>query len=276
MRTEKIILQPEETMETIGNKFNLRLDRRGAIKALTAAAATAAISPFLLGSAKAMMPTMAAGVALKAMAPDASETYPYQLPQLPYAVNALDAAIDPMTMEIHHGKHHKGYTDKLNAALEGHPDLQKKPLVDLLSNLDGVPEDVRTAVRNNGGGYYNHSLFWPLMSPNGGGTPGGKLGEAINRDFGAFEKFREDFAKAAGTVFGSGWAWLVADKFGKLSIMQTFNQDTVLAKGIKPVLGIDVWEHAYYLRYQNRRPEYIENFWKVVNWNRAAMNYDAQ
>ena len=197
----------------------------------------------------------------------------HTLPELPYALNALEPHIDAKTMEIHYGKHHQGYVDKLNAALEGHADLQELNVEELLSDLDRVPEDIRTAVRNNGGGHANHSLFWKMMKPGGGGEPQGELKEAIDRKFGDLSKFQEAFTNAAATLFGSGWAWLIVNKEGELEIIQTPNQDSPLSRGLKPVLGLDVWEHAYYLHYQNRRPEYINAWWNVVNWDNAEDNY---
>src|SRR5690606_6597066 len=179
----------------------------------------------------------------------------HQLPPLPYPYNALEPHIDEQTMRIHHDKHHDTYVTKLNQALEGHPELQSKSIEDLLRGIDSVPESIRTAVRNNGGGHANHSLFWEIMSPNGGGAPSGALAAAINSAFGSFEKFKEEFTQAAANRFGSGWAWLVVDKDGKLAVTSTPNQDSPLMEGKTPILGLDVWEHAYYLKYQNRRPE---------------------
>ncbi len=200
---------------------------------------------------------------------------PFELPKLPYDFNALEPYIDARTMEIHYTKHHQGYVNKLNAALEKHPELQGKSIEELLRGLDSVPEDIRTAVRNNGGGHFNHSLFWPVMSPNGGGKPGGELAKAIEGAFGSFDSFKEQFSATAAGVFGSGWAWLVVDGGGALSITSTPNQDSPLSRGLTPILGLDVWEHAYYLKYQNRRPEYIENWWNVVNWDQVAKNLAA-
>ncbi|MDY0405559.1 superoxide dismutase [Virgibacillus sp. 179-BFC.A HS] len=197
----------------------------------------------------------------------------FELPELPYAYDALEPTIDKETMNIHHTKHHNTYVTKLNAALEGHADLQEKSLEDLISNLDAVPEDIRTAVRNNGGGHANHSLFWKVLSPNGGGEPTGELADKINDKFGSFDKFKEEFAAAAAGRFGSGWAWLVLDN-GELAIESTPNQDSPLMEGKKPLLGLDVWEHAYYLKYQNKRPEYISAFWNIVNWDEVAKNYN--
>jgi Fe-Mn family superoxide dismutase len=196
----------------------------------------------------------------------------FELPSLPYAYAALEPSIDAMTMEIHHGKHHNGYVNNLNAALEKHPELAGKSLEELVSNLNTVPEDIRTAVRNNGGGHFNHSLFWTVMSPDGGGEPSGELATAIASSFGDFASFKDTFAKAAATRFGSGWAWL-GIKDGKLAVLSMPNQDVPMMEGLTPVLGIDVWEHAYYLKYQNRRPEYVSNWWNVVNWEEVARRY---
>lgn len=197
----------------------------------------------------------------------------HQLPALPYAFDALEPHIDAMTMEIHHGRHHATYVNNLNAALEGHADLQAKSVEELISNLDAVPESIRTAVRNNGGGHANHTLFWQILSPNGGGAPSGKLADAINAVFGSFDNFKAEFTKAAATRFGSGWAWLIVDN-GKLAVTSTPNQDSPLMEGKTPILGLDVWEHAYYLKYQNKRPDYIAAFWNVVNWDEVAKRYD--
>lgn len=200
---------------------------------------------------------------------------PFELPPLPYAEDALEPHIDARTMSIHHDKHHAGYTNNLNSALEGHADLAGKSIEDLLGNLNAVPESIRTAVRNNGGGYANHNLFWTVMGPNGGGEPTGALGDAISAEFGSFASFKDAFAKAAATRFGSGWAWLYVDSNGKLVVGSTPNQDTPLMEGNTPILGLDVWEHAYYLNYQNRRPDYISAWWNVVNWDAVAANYEA-
>jgi superoxide dismutase, Fe-Mn family len=197
----------------------------------------------------------------------------FKLPDLPYAKDALEPHIDARTMEIHHGKHHAGYTNKLNAALEKHPELGDKSVEALLGNLESVPADIQTAVRNNGGGYANHSLFWQVMGPQGGGQPSGDLATAINQTFGGFDAFKQAFASAAADRFGSGWAWLVVDAFGKLQVYSLPNQDSPLMNGHTPILGLDVWEHAYYLNYQNRRPDYIQAFWNVVNWSTVAENY---
>ena len=196
----------------------------------------------------------------------------FSLPQLPYEYDALKPHIDKETMNIHHTKHHNTYVTNLNAALEGQEDLAGKSLEELLANIESVPENIRTAVRNNGGGHANHSLFWELLSPNGGGEPTGELAEAIAAKFGSFESFKEEFAKAATTRFGSGWAWLTV-KDGELELSSTANQDSPLMEGKTPILGLDVWEHAYYLNYQNRRPEYIASFWNVVNWDEVSKRY---
>jgi Fe-Mn family superoxide dismutase len=196
----------------------------------------------------------------------------FELPSLPYAYNALEPTIDAMTMEIHHSKHHNAYVSNLNAALEKHPELEGKSLADLVSDLDDVPEDIRTAVRNNGGGHFNHSLFWSVMSPNGGGEPQGDLANAINDAFGDFASFKDVFSKAAATRFGSGWAWL-GFKNGNLAVLSMPNQDVPMMENLTPILGIDVWEHAYYLKYQNRRPEYVANWWNVVNWEEVARRF---
>lgn len=198
----------------------------------------------------------------------------FTLPALPYDFNALAPHIDEETMKIHHGKHHQTYITNLNNAIEPYEELANKSLEDLLSNLDAIPEAARTAVRNNGGGHANHSLFWTILSPNGGGEPTGELANAVNKKFGSFDAFKEEFAKAAATRFGSGWAWLVVNN-GELEVTSTPNQDTPIMEGKTPILGLDVWEHAYYLNYQNRRPDYINAFWNVVNWDEVANNYQA-
>ncbi|MEK4755343.1 superoxide dismutase SodA [Priestia sp. FSL R5-0597] len=198
----------------------------------------------------------------------------YKLPELPYAYDALEPHIDKETMNIHHTKHHNTYVTNLNAAVEGKADLESKSIEELISNLDAVPEDIRTAVRNNGGGHANHSLFWTILCPNGGGAPTGELADAIASKFGSFDQFKEEFANAAKTRFGSGWAWLVVNN-GKLEVTSTPNQDSPLMEGKTPILGLDVWEHAYYLNYQNRRPDYISAFFNVVKWDEVAKRYDA-
>ncbi len=199
----------------------------------------------------------------------------FELPPLPYSEDALEPHVDARTMSIHHDKHHAAYTNNLNSALEGQPDLAGKSIEALLGGLNAVPEAIRTAVRNNGGGYANHNLFWEIMGPGGGGEPSGDLAAAIADAFGSFTAFKEQFAKAATTRFGSGWAWLYVGQDGKLAIGSTPNQDTPLMEGNTPILGLDVWEHAYYLNYQNRRPDYIAAWWNVVNWDAVAQKYAA-
>jgi len=198
----------------------------------------------------------------------------FELPQLPYAYDALEPHIDKETMNIHHTKHHNTYVTNLNNALEGNTELLSKSVEEVIANLDAVPEAARTAVRNNGGGHANHSLFWQILSPNGGGEPTGAIADAINSKFGSYESFKDEFAKAATTRFGSGWAWLVVNN-GSLEVTSTPNQDSPLMEGKTPILGLDVWEHAYYLRYQNRRPEYINAFFNVINWEEVTKRYEA-
>lgn len=197
----------------------------------------------------------------------------YELPALPYAYDALEPHIDARTMEIHHTKHHQAYISKVNAAIEG-TDLESKTIEALVTDINSVPENIRGAVRNNGGGHANHSLFWTIMKPNGGGTPSGDLAAAIDAELGGFEKFKEDFSNAAATRFGSGWAWLSVSG-GKLEVSSTPNQDSPLMEGKTPILGLDVWEHAYYLNYQNKRPDYISAFFNVINWDEVASRYAA-
>jgi Fe-Mn family superoxide dismutase len=202
----------------------------------------------------------------------------FELPGLPYGYDALAPHIDARTMEIHHSKHHGGYVTKLNAALEGHSDLQSLSIEELCSKISSLPSDIQTAVRNNGGGHYNHSLFWKVLSPNGGGKPSGELAAAIDRDLGGFDAFKEKFSAAAAGRFGSGWAWLTVNADGKLCVCSTPNQDNPLMQGIaecpaRPILGLDVWEHAYYLNYQNRRPDYIQAWWNIVNWSQVEQNF---
>jgi Fe-Mn family superoxide dismutase len=200
----------------------------------------------------------------------------FTLPPLPYGYDALEPNIDARTMEIHHTKHHQGYVNNLNAAIEKAPELQSKSLEELLKNLSAVPEKVRTAVRNNAGGHWNHSLFWTIMTPNGGGEPTGDVANAIKKSFGDFSKFKEQFNAAASGRFGSGWAWLVSDPSGALSIESTPNQDNPVMDGRSPILGVDVWEHAYYLKYQNRRADYLSAWWNTVNWPEVAKRYEGR
>ena len=199
----------------------------------------------------------------------------HQLPPLPYANNALEPHIDAQTMEIHHDRHHNAYVTNLNAALDKHPELHDKSLEDLIADLNAVPEAIRTAVRNNGGGHANHSLFWTTIGPNAGGQPAGALAAAIDSELGGFDKFKEAFAAAATTRFGSGWAFLALSADGKLKVYSLPNQDSPIMEGETPLLGLDVWEHAYYLKYQNKRPDYIAAFWNVVNWDEVGKRYDA-
>ncbi|MGG3522828.1 superoxide dismutase [Bacillus pseudomycoides] len=198
----------------------------------------------------------------------------YELPALSYAFDALEPHFDEQTMMIHHDRHHATYVNNLNAALEGHDDLSTKSVEELIEKLDSVPENIRTAVRNNGGGHANHSLFWSILSPNGGCTPTGVVAEAINKAFGSYDQFKDQFTKAATGRFGSGWAWLVVDN-GQLAITSTPNQDSPLMEGKKPILGLDVWEHAYYLNYQNKRPDYISAFFHLINWDEVNKLYQA-
>jgi Fe-Mn family superoxide dismutase len=204
---------------------------------------------------------------------DENETYPFSLPPLPYAFDALEPAIDTRTMEIHHGRHHRGYVDKLNTALEGYPHLHSRTVGELVADWRGLPKEVRTAVRNNGGGHLNHSLFWPILSPAGGGAPVGTLAQAIKEQWGTMDDFRAAFGGATGSLFGSGWGWLVVNPAGRLEIVTTPNQDNPLSRGMVPIVGLDVWEHAYYLRYQNRRGDYIDSFWSVVDWSEAQRRF---
>lgn len=197
----------------------------------------------------------------------------FELPQLPYSFDALEPHIDARTMEIHHDKHHQAYTSNLNAAVEKHSELAGKSAEDLLSDLNAVPEDIRMAVRNNGGGFVNHNMFWTSMSPDGGGSPSGALADAINAALGDFDSFKETFAKAGMTRFGSGWAWLSKNSDGTVAVSSTSNQDNPLSEGLTPLLGLDVWEHAYYLNYQNRRGDYIAAWWNVVNWDEVSNRF---
>lgn len=195
------------------------------------------------------------------------------LPELPYAFDALEPHIDAKTMEIHYAKHHQAYIDKLNAALEKHPELFEKTAEELIADLDMLPEDIRSAVRNHGGGHVNHSFFWEMMKSNGGGEPSGKLADAIKKSFGDLATFKTKFEEQAANRFGSGWTWLIADG-GELSVMSTGNQDSPISEGKYPILGLDVWEHAYYLKYQNKRPEYAKAFWNVVNWTEVGKRFE--
>ena len=197
----------------------------------------------------------------------------HELPALPYEFSDLEPHIDTRTMEIHHGKHHNAYITNLNAALEGHPELQDKSIEDLLKDLGAIPSDIRGAVQNNGGGHYNHTLFWPSMSADGGGIPSGNLAAAIDSTFNDFESFKAEFSAAAATRFGSGWAWLSIDGNNNLTVSSTANQDNPISEGLSPILGLDVWEHAYYLNYQNLRPDYISAWWNIVNWDKVSERF---
>ena len=201
--------------------------------------------------------------------------YPHELPELGYDYGALEPHIDARTMEIHHTKHHQGYTNKLNAALEGHPGLHGYSGEQLLMGLDSLPESIRTAVRNNGGGFVNHTVFWSIMAPGGASEPSGALADAINDAFGSFSALKEKLTAVAGGQFGSGWGWLSVSAFGELGVTGTANQDSPYLQGSTPILGVDVWEHAYYLKYQNRRPDYLDAWWNVVNWDAVAARHDA-
>lgn len=197
----------------------------------------------------------------------------FTLPALPYPHDALEPHIDKQTMEIHHGKHHQAYINNANAALEKYPNLQSKTAEELIADLSAVPDDIRGPIRNNAGGHANHSFFWTIMGPNAGGAPKGDLADAINKKFGSLDNFKAEFTKAATTRFGSGWAWLCVDGKGELVVTSTANQDSPISDKLKPILGLDVWEHAYYLKYQNRRPDYVTAFWNVVNWDKVAEYY---
>ena len=199
--------------------------------------------------------------------------YPFQLPELGYATDALEPHIDGRTMEIHHGKHHQAYTNNLNAALEHHPELHDHSGEQLLARLGELPEGIRAAVRNNGGGFVNHKLFWEIMAPGGSNRPTEEMADLLSESFGSFDEFKQSFSGAAATQFGSGWAWLVVDPDGKLQVMATANQDSPISCNCVPILGVDVWEHAYYLNYQNRRPDYLDAFWNVVNWSEVSEKY---
>jgi len=198
----------------------------------------------------------------------------FKLPKLNYSHEALEPHIDKLTMKTHHLKHHQTYVDNFNKALDGHEEYQKMEIEDILKSLEELPEDIKTAVRNNGGGHYNHTIFWEIMSPNGGGKPKGELAKKIDEDLGGFDKFKEDFKAAALGQFGSGWAWLVLDSNNKLAIVSTPNQDNPISEGKKPLLGIDVWEHAYYLKYKNKRADYIDSWWNIVDWEKVSERFN--
>jgi superoxide dismutase, Fe-Mn family len=249
------------------------LSRRDAIKTLGGGAALLGLGAFSLRSAAAAPESPAAGSGMEAVT-SPPLTQPFALPKLAYAYEALEPHIDARTMEIHHTKHHQAYITNANKALAGHPDLQNLSASEILKNLGAVPEEIRTTLRNNVGGHANHSFFWQVIGPNAGGVPAGELAEAITKSFGSFDGLKQEFADAALKRFGSGWAWLSV-KSGALKIHSTANQDSPISDGAAPVLGLDVWEHAYYLRYQNRRADYVAAFWNVVNWVQADANYRA-
>jgi len=252
--------------------FRSVLNRRQMVRASLAAAAASALPRSLHGVGT-------EGGRLFSVIPPvpglAEQHYPFALPDLPYAPDALEVAVDVQTMEIHHGRHHQGYVTKLNGALEGHPSLHARTLTELVAGWERQPEAVRAAVRNSGGGHMNHSLFWPSLSPSGGGEAEGELAGAIRDRFGSFQAFRDQFSAAAGGVFGSGWGWLATDTSSRLEIIGTPNQDNPVSQGMVPLLGLDVWEHAYYLRYQNRRADYVKAFWDIVNWEEVGRRFGA-
>ena len=253
------------------------MSRRDLVK-VSAGAALAAVVPLGTGACAgepAPSGDDTSGSAAELLGSIWDQAYPFALTELPYPAYALEAAIDTQTMEIHYGRHHQGYVDNLNAALEGHASLHGRTLVELVAGWEELPEEVRTAVRNHGGGHLNHALFWPSLSPQGGGEPTAPLADAISGRFGSFSEFREQFSAAATSVFGSGWGWLAADGAGQLQIVTTPNQDNPVSEGMTPLLGLDVWEHAYYLRYQNRRGDYVQAFWDVVSWEEAGRRFSA-
>ena len=255
------------------------LNRRQMLKASASAAAAAALPRALRGGEAGAFPSESGGrwpATAQSVPGLPDQHYPFVLPDLPYAPDALEAAIDTQTMEIHHGRHHQGYVTGLNRALEAHTELHGRTLTQLVAGWEALPEEIRTAVRNTGGGHLNHSLFWPSLSPSGGGEASGPLGEGLRARFGSFSAFREEFSRAAGSVFGSGWGWLVSGADGRLEIVSTPNQDSPVSKGMTPLLGLDVWEHAYYLRYQNRRADYIQAFWDIVDWGEVGRRFAAR
>ncbi len=250
-----------------------RLLTRRAMLQTTVAGAAASLLPLNLACAEDGGESVPQGMGSAPGIPD--QRYPFALTELPYASDALEAAIDARTMEIHHGRHHNGYVNKLNAALEGHTELHGRTLAQLVAGWDQIPGEVQAGVRNSGGGHVNHALFWPSMSPNGGGEAEGALARALADRFGSFQAFRDEFAAAAGSVFGSGWGWLAATDSGGLEVVTTPNQDNPISQGMIPLLGLDVWEHAYYLRYQNRRADYVQAFFDVVSWEEVGRRFDA-
>jgi len=254
------------------------LNRRQVLRASIAAVAASALPGSLKGDEAGRSRAGAGAILftpLQSVPGLPDQRYPFTLPDLPYAADALEAAIDTQTMQIHHDRHHQGYVSGLNRALEPYPDLQTRTLAELVGGWEALPDAVRTAVRNTGGGHLNHSLFWPSLSPSGGGEPSGVLDDALRIRFGTFGAFREEFSRASGSVFGSGWGWLVSGAGGRLEIVSTPNQDNPLSRGMTPLLGLDVWEHAYYLRYQNRRADYVQAFWDIVNWDEVGRRFEA-
>ena len=247
------------------------INRRRAISSLLGGFGLSMVIPQFLANATSRSGARPVDPARAALGPG-SLTYPYELPDLPYDHEALAPNIDERTMQVHHGRHHQGYVNNLNNALEGHDRLQQHTLGELLADLENLPDDVRTAIRNNGGGHYNHALFWPLLTSEDT-HPHGALEEALAQTFESLDAFKEAFNSTAGGVFGSGWGWLATDAEGNLELVQTANQDTPLELGLYPVIGVDVWEHAYYLEYENRRGDYLETFWNVLDWEQAEENY---
>ncbi len=252
--------------------FDDVIDRRQMLRASMVAAGASVLPRTLAGAEAGAAPALRTAVQIPG-APD--QRYPFTLPDLPYSFDALESAIDAQTMEIHHDRHHAGYVNKLNAALEGHSQLHGLSLVELVTKWDGLMPAVQAGVRNSGGGHLNHALFWPSLAPGGGGEPEGALGRAIRDRFGSFQAFQDEFSQMSGSVFGSGWGWLVAAPSGALVVTRTHNQDNPISMGMVPLLGLDVWEHAYYLRYQNRRADYIQAFWNVVNWGEIGRRFEA-
>jgi len=255
--------------------FNLRAltSRRKALRWLASGAALSTMGPFAgPASGHTEGQTTTRQVPIPPI-PDDLGTFPYELPDLTYEYDAVEDAVDAETMEIHHQRHHQAYINNLNNALEDKPELHDVPLPELLGTLDDLPADIRTIVRDHGGGHLNHAMFWDMIGPDGGGTPSGKIADAIDRTFGDYSAFKDAFQDASGSVFGSGWGWLVSDEEWELSIIQTPNQDSPLMQHLRPLLGVDVWEHAYYLRYRNDRGGYLENFWKVVDWDSVTERY---
>ena len=253
--------------------FNAVTSRRNALRWLTSGAALATALPFVGTSSRVFDATSTEGSGTMPPIPDDVGTFPFALPELSYAYDAVGAAVDAETMEIHHTRHHQSYVNNLNDALKDRAELHDVPLTEMLAALDDLPATIRTTVRNNGGGHLNHSMFWDMLSPDGGGSPEGEIADAIDASFGDLTAFKEAFQEAAGGIFGSGWGWLVSDPNGALAIVRTANQDSPVMNGLRPLLGVDVWEHAYYLRYRQDRGGYLANFWKLVNWSAVNERY---